>query len=65
MLVLSRKCDEKILIQVPGLEKIEITVVQIDSSRIRLGFDAPKDVIILRKELQEENRLANREILSY
>lgn len=64
MLVLSRKCDEKILIHVPGFKEIEVTVVQIDSSRIRLGFDAPKDVIILRKELQE-NKLSNREVISY
>lgn len=58
MLVLSRKRDEKILIQIPNSEEtIEITVVQIDSSRVRLGFTAPKTVTILRKELQKnENK---------
>ena len=63
MLVLSRKRDEKIFVQIPGIdEKIEITVVQIDSSRVRLGFNAPKDVIILRKEL-EEKKIANNELI--
>ena len=52
MLVLSRKRDEKILVKVPGIEKgIEVTVVQIDQSRVRLGFNAPENVTILRSEL--------------
>jgi carbon storage regulator CsrA len=61
MLVLSRRRDEKVLVKVPGLEEeIEITVVQIDSSRVRLGFKASKDVTILREELSQKalNKLA-------
>jgi carbon storage regulator CsrA len=53
MLVLSRRRDEKIVVKVPGVEEeIEVTVVQIDSSRVRLGFTAPQNVTILRSELQ-------------
>jgi carbon storage regulator CsrA len=52
MLVLSRRRDEKILVRVPGVEgEIEVTVVQIDSSRVRLGFTAPSEITILRSEL--------------
>ncbi len=55
MLVLSRRRDERILVRVPGIdEKIEVTVVQIDSSRVRLGFTAPNSVTILRSELTEK-----------
>lgn len=57
MLVLSRKKDEKILIRVPGVEgEIEITVVQIDQSRVRLGFSAPAEITILRSELTEDRK---------
>jgi carbon storage regulator len=56
MLVLSRRRDEKVLVKVPGLEEeIEVTVVQIDSSRVRLGFKAPTNVTILRQELQKKD----------
>lgn len=55
MLVLSRRRDEKVLVKVPGLEEeIEVTVVQIDSSRVRLGFKAPESVTILREELRKK-----------
>lgn len=47
MLVLSRKVDEKILIG----EDIVLTVVKIDTNRIRIGIDAPNNVHILRGEL--------------
>ena len=60
MLVLSRKRDEKILMKLPGVaEDIEVTVVQIDSSRVRLGFKAPTDVTILRSELNQANTVPN------
>jgi carbon storage regulator CsrA len=40
---------------VPGLEEeIEVTVVQIDASRVRLGFKAPESVTILREELRKK-----------
>lgn len=57
MLVLSRRRDEKVLVKVPGMEgEIEIAIVQIDQSRVRLGFTAPAEVTILRSELIEKNR---------
>ena len=49
MLVLSRKKDEKIHIG----DNVVITVVEIRGQVVRLGFDAPRDVIIKRGELVE------------
>lgn len=58
MLVLSRRRDEKVLVKVPGLEnELEVTVVQIDSNRVRLGFKAPPNVTILREELRSKSEL--------
>lgn len=53
MLVLSRKRDEKILLQVNEQENIELTVVRIDNNKVRLGIEASDDVTILRSELVE------------
>ena len=48
MLVLSRKVGESILIS----ESIRVTVVQsTNNGRIRLGIEAPPEVIVLREEL--------------
>lgn len=60
MLVLSRKLGEQIKIG----DNIVITVVEIDRGKIRLGIDAPRDVIVARSELlpiaeQEKMRSAS------
>lgn len=47
MLVLSRKTGEKLVIG----DGITVTIVEINGNRVRLGFDAPDDVRILRAEL--------------
>ena len=47
MLVLSRKVDQKITIG----DDVVLTVVRIDSHRVRIGIEAPKDIRILRGEL--------------
>jgi carbon storage regulator CsrA len=46
MLVLTRKINESICID----GGIEIMVVQVRGNRVRLGFRAPTDVSIQRKE---------------
>lgn len=51
MLVLSRKRDEKIILQTENGEEIELTVVRIDANKVRLGIDANEKVTILRSEL--------------
>lgn len=47
MLVLTRKVGEKICIG----DDITITVVEIDRGKVRLGFEAPREVQIMRSEL--------------
>jgi len=50
MLVLSRKPNEEIIID-DG--KIRIVVVKISKDQVKLGIDAPKDVIVDRGEIHD------------
>lgn len=47
MLVLSRKCGEKVVID----DQIVVTVTQIGNGKVKLGIEAPKNVSVLRGEL--------------
>jgi carbon storage regulator len=47
MLVLTRRCGERILIG----DNIWITVVNVERGKVRLGIEAPPDVLVLREEL--------------
>ncbi|APC07870.1 carbon storage regulator CsrA [Neomoorella thermoacetica] len=47
MLVLTRRVNEAIIID----NRIKITVVAIEDDKIRLGIDAPPEVLIVREEL--------------
>ena len=55
MLVLSRKVDQTIVIQ----HNITIKILEITGDRVKLGINAPRDVVILRQELQDEVRQEN------
>ena len=52
MLVLSRKKDEVITIG----DDIEILVVRISGSEVKLGITAPIDLAIHRKEVVDQRR---------
>lgn len=52
MLVLSRRRDEKIVIN----HNIVITVVEIRGDKVRLGIEAPSDVAVHRQEVFEAIR---------
>ena len=57
MLILQRKAGESLLIG----EEIEVSVLSVESGRVRLAIQAPKSVPILRAELKtaaEVNREA-------
>lgn len=58
MLVITRKKGESILLG----DNIEITIVNIDDQNVKIAIAAPREVIILRKELikqvGEENKSA-------
>ena len=48
MLVIRRKIGESILIG----SDVEIQIIDISPSRVRVGISAPPHVLILRKEIQ-------------
>jgi len=52
MLVLSRKLNEKIVID----GGIVVTVVKIDRNQIRLGIEAPTHVGVFREEIAGRSR---------
>ena len=52
MLVLSRKKDESIVLQIEN-EEIEIIIVRLEPNKVRLGIKAGPNVTILRSELIE------------
>jgi len=61
MLVLSRKQSERIRLG----KDIVVTVVRVAGDKVRLGIEAPSDIVVLRDELDEnvaasENAAASR-----
>jgi carbon storage regulator CsrA len=50
MLVITRKTLERIYCHWPTLPPMAITVIQIWGDKVRLGFDAPQDISILRDD---------------
>ena len=53
MLVLSRKESEKIMLG----DSVVLTIVRVSGDRVRLGIEAPSDMLILRKELDPSDRV--------
>jgi len=47
MLVISRKINESITIG----DKIVVTILAVEGDRVKLGIDAPREMIILRQEI--------------
>ena len=48
MLVLSRKERERIRLG----DSIVLTIVRVSGDRVRLGIEAPEDMLVLREELE-------------
>ncbi|MEF2243949.1 carbon storage regulator CsrA [Paenibacillus sp. IITD108] len=55
MLVLKRKVGEVVKIG----DNIEVHILAVEGDVIKIGFEAPKNVQILRSELYEEIRAEN------
>jgi len=54
MLVLTRKAQEKIDIG----PDIVVTVVEIDTNKVRIGVEAPKRITVDRREVTEAKKRA-------
>ncbi len=52
MLVLSRKESERIRLG----DSIVVTVVRVAGDKVRLGIEAPSDILVLRDELEPQAR---------
>ncbi|AZN38523.1 carbon storage regulator CsrA [Paenibacillus albus] len=57
MLVLSRKKGESVIIQ----DNIEITILEVNAETVKIGFKAPRDIEILRKEVYAMIEQTNKE----
>jgi len=56
MLILTRRLEERIYIG----DDIVITMLDIEGNRVKLGFDAPKSVNILREEVRNQKLSAKK-----
>jgi carbon storage regulator CsrA len=54
MLVLSRKVEQQIQIG----EGVVITILQVKGNQVRIGIEAPRDVRVIRAELEPKNEEA-------
>ena len=54
MLVLSRKESQRIKLG----DSIVVTVVRVSGDKVRLGIEAPADLIVLREELDSHGAAA-------
>jgi len=55
MLILTRKIGEGVVLN----ENITVKVIEISKGVVKLGFDAPKDMLILREELEKAIKETN------
>lgn len=57
MLVLSRKATERVMLG----DSIVITIVRVSGDKVRLGIEAPPDIVILREELERNEDIADQQ----
>jgi carbon storage regulator len=53
MLILTRRTGESVIIN----GDIKIKILKNENGQVRLGFEAPDDVVIMRKELLEKENI--------
>jgi carbon storage regulator len=61
MLVIRRRPGESVFIG----DEVEIEILDSTASHVKLGIRAPKDILVLRREIhltQQQNRTASQEV---
>lgn len=58
MLVLSRRLGQRFQIG----EDVRITIVKVDRNSVRIGIEAPSDVLIRREEIFEDEELGESQV---
>lgn len=56
MLALSRRKGESLILD----NNIEVTILEIRGEQVKIGINAPKDVMVYRKELYDQVGEANK-----
>jgi carbon storage regulator len=56
MLILTRRPTETVMIG----GSVTLTVLDIKGSRVRIGVDAPRDIIVMRQEQFQKSRTEHR-----
>ena len=56
MLILTRRQAETLVIG----DNVPVTVLEIQGGRVRLGVNAPRDIVVNREELCEKTRRKDR-----
>jgi len=56
MLILSRKVNEKVIIN----DDITISIIEIRGDQVRVGIDAPKKVKVFRQEIYDAIKAENK-----
>jgi carbon storage regulator len=56
VLVLSRHKQESVILILPDGAEVEVTLCDVRGDRARIGFAAPQDVKILRREIYEQQK---------
>lgn len=51
MLILTRRKEESIIIN----GNIKLKILSVNGNQVRIGFEAPEDVVIVREELLEKD----------
>ena len=53
MLVLTRRTNERVIITLPDGATIQILLCEVRGDKVRIGFEAPRQIKINRLEVQE------------
>lgn len=54
MLVLGRKVNESVVCTLPDGKEVKVTICSLSTHRVKLGFEAPDEIEILREELKND-----------